>query len=587
MIKNFFSKNKTKTKIIYILGILILCVFVYRIVEAKFNFKKDTGETLKNVEILNVGNYQDNNYVYATGKVESLEQLDIRSELSAKIKKINFNIGDNVNQGQIIMELDNSTLAAQLAQTQAVLDLRVAGSSAEDIKIYETAVELAKADLENTKNSLNQTINSYEMALKLAENNLNLGGDTLYNVLQSVDSVLSVGLTASDNIIGVDNDIANDSFEDYLGVLNTATVDKSEESYVKTKNLKQEFNLTMEKINKESSDEQISLVTNKAIEALDSLSSHLFDVQTMLDASTAVGNLSLTTLNGFKSSIISARSAVSEIKNTLTSAKQGENSSGNSLNTYNLAYEKAVKDLSDIKATAKSTIQIKETAYNQALAALEKIKANPREVDLAALKANVSQVQTLYNKSIIRAPFAGIISSMPYKNGDFVSAGNIITGVVNKEGMQVKVFINQKEKSLIAVGNEVLIEDKYKGLVSKIAPSIDSVSKKIEVIVAITDLENDLTIGQYANIKISVVNFSETQKYILPLAAVKIYENKKTVFFVDENNLIQEKEVEISNILGDTVEINKGLETNDKIVSAVKGLNIGQKVNIKTYEQTK
>lgn len=577
--KNFLIKNRKK--VLYFLVVLLVIVFAFRIVQAKFSFSQKQDQYLEKVELVEVDNYkQEGGSVYSTGKVESLKQVNIKSELSAKVKKINFKIGDIVKEGQIILELDNATLGAQLSQAQASLDRVVAGASDEDIKIYQTLVELAKADLKKTKVDAEKLLSSYETALKVAKNNLNLGNDSLVGTLYSVNSSLSSALTSSDNILGIDNSLANDNFEDYLGVLDSSKLNKARSSYLVAKNSKKEFGDLMVNITEQSTGVEISDVAKKAQEALEKIKKHLFDVQEMLDATPPVGDLSQTSLNGLKNTVVASRTAINTVSSALTSVSQGEGADGSSLNSYNISYEKALSDLENAKKSSQSLIEIKEVSYKQALANLEKIKADPREVDLASLKAVISQSASVYNKSVIRAPFDGIISSMPFNVGDLVGPGQMITGVVNKEGMQVKAYINERERFLISAGNTVIVEDKYAGMVVNIAPSLNPVNKKIEVLIAVVDVDTNLTIGQYANVKISINSLEDSSEYVIPLSAVKIYPDYKVIFYLDDD-IVKEKTVEVGNILGDNIEIKKGLNKEDKILKSVRGVNLGEKVIVK------
>lgn len=59
--------------------------------------------------------------VVATGKIEPLSKVDIKSKASGLIKYLYVNVGDRVREGQLLAELDKETLEAQLKEAQAVL----------------------------------------------------------------------------------------------------------------------------------------------------------------------------------------------------------------------------------------------------------------------------------------------------------------------------------------------------------------------------------------------------------------------------------------------------------------------------------
>ena len=59
--------------------------------------------------------------VVATGKVEPLSKVDIKSKASGLIKYLYVNAGDRVREGQLLVELDKEILEAQLKEARAVL----------------------------------------------------------------------------------------------------------------------------------------------------------------------------------------------------------------------------------------------------------------------------------------------------------------------------------------------------------------------------------------------------------------------------------------------------------------------------------
>jgi HlyD family secretion protein len=59
--------------------------------------------------------------VVATGKVEPLSKVDVKSKASGLIKYLYVNTGDRVREGQLLVELDKETLEAQLKEAKAVL----------------------------------------------------------------------------------------------------------------------------------------------------------------------------------------------------------------------------------------------------------------------------------------------------------------------------------------------------------------------------------------------------------------------------------------------------------------------------------
>jgi len=81
-----------------------------------------TGNGLKRVNLVNVASFRmGNDFVSANGIVSSRGQADLKSVMSAPVETIYVSIGDVVSAGDIILELENADIRAQLEQAQASL----------------------------------------------------------------------------------------------------------------------------------------------------------------------------------------------------------------------------------------------------------------------------------------------------------------------------------------------------------------------------------------------------------------------------------------------------------------------------------
>src|SRR3984957_480706 len=65
--------------------------------------------------------------VVATGKVQPVTQVEIKSKASGIVLKLPVNIGDIVHKGQVICELDQNDLIPALRQQEAALHVAEAG----------------------------------------------------------------------------------------------------------------------------------------------------------------------------------------------------------------------------------------------------------------------------------------------------------------------------------------------------------------------------------------------------------------------------------------------------------------------------
>src|SRR5215471_6065804 len=77
--------------------------------------------------------------VVATGKIEPLSKVEVKSKASGIVKKLYVDYGDRVKQGQILADLDKVQLEAAVRASQA------------NLQAAEAALQSAKATLERNK----------------------------------------------------------------------------------------------------------------------------------------------------------------------------------------------------------------------------------------------------------------------------------------------------------------------------------------------------------------------------------------------------------------------------------------------------
>ena len=101
--------------------------------------------------------------IQAVGSLRSNESVIMRPELIGRIAQINFDEGQRVKKGQLLIQLDSTVPRAELAQMQASLSLAKAN--------YERAQELARrnAGTERALDEARWKLRNDEAAVKLAE----------------------------------------------------------------------------------------------------------------------------------------------------------------------------------------------------------------------------------------------------------------------------------------------------------------------------------------------------------------------------------------------------------------------------------
>ena len=92
--------------------------------------------------------------VVATGRIEPISKVEIKSKANGIIKDMKVEVGDRVKVGQILVELDRDNLAARLREARAALTGSQANQSAAEAEFEKNKVEAAGPDVPFARRNL-------------------------------------------------------------------------------------------------------------------------------------------------------------------------------------------------------------------------------------------------------------------------------------------------------------------------------------------------------------------------------------------------------------------------------------------------
>jgi HlyD family secretion protein len=172
------GSGKKKNRKIYIgIGVVLAVLIVAGIVYAKSGGTKIDDSKIGKVEQGDLAKS-----VVATGKIEPITKVEIKSKASGIVKRLMVDAGDNVKAGQVLAELDKEEIQASLNQSRASLEAAEANLRATDADIerakadavgpdvptlqraYERAQQMAK-DGVVSQSSLDDAQRAYELAV--------------------------------------------------------------------------------------------------------------------------------------------------------------------------------------------------------------------------------------------------------------------------------------------------------------------------------------------------------------------------------------------------------------------------------------
>lgn len=231
---------------------------------------------------------------------------------------------------------------------------------------------------------------------------------------------------------------------------------------------------------------------------------------------------------------------------------------------------------------AKAALEGARTSLIAAGEMLEQAQIGGTKTEVSTANAQVKQAlgvlraaQAQYANTIIRTPISGTVNELSVEVGDFVSMQDRIALVANNNALQVTAYIGENDRNRLAVGQSVRIESTKEGVITEIAPAVDSVTKKFEIKIGTDD--ETLTNGDTVSLTIfdTTEVAEENAPLLVPITAVKFTAQNGVIFFV-EDGVLKSVPVTIGSIRGSYVEITDGLDRNAVIVVDARGLSDGQ-----------
>ncbi len=119
--------------------------------------------------------------VVATGKIEPLTKVEVKSKASGIVEKIYLDAGDKVKNGQVLADLDKEQLQASVAESRANLEAAQAAQLAAEASYEKNMVDAEGPDVPYLKNDVDRAHDLYKQGLialnqmQDAEKNYQLG----------------------------------------------------------------------------------------------------------------------------------------------------------------------------------------------------------------------------------------------------------------------------------------------------------------------------------------------------------------------------------------------------------------------------
>lgn len=451
-------KKKKRRRLIIIIASLIVVLLAVFLIFARHAASSVLTVAVDDTTVLTYTDFS--NSISATGTVASADSTFVYSTLSYAVQSVEVEVGDYVEQDQLLAKLDDQNIIDQIESQQASMsDANTA--SAQSIKSAQDNYDQYKYTLENGLNSsINtaqsqadnaydnyiQAVNAYQRyrdSLDAGENSALLNQEAALRSAQSARDAAEDAYDAAD-------DAADDAEDDWQAARETLADLKAERESVLAND--PEADVT-------DLDAQIAAAENEAAarkSAYDAARSKLDSAERSLDNAEDSYD---TAEAQYNAAVTSVDNALADYATAVDSAYQSYQAALTNLEAARLAADNQLKSYADSLSNAKTN------------------------ADKASSQVSLRQLRVDLDSTDITAPVSGTVTAVYAEVGG--SGSGLLFVIEDVDDLIIETAVKEYDVGSVAVGMPVSIKSDatgseiYEGSVQSIAPTANKTAQGI------------------------------------------------------------------------------------------------------------
>jgi len=454
------------------------------------------------------------------GTVMPQEQVYVIPKTSGTVTETFFEVGDQVQAGDVLFKIDDEAAQLQMANARAAYESAQAGVTAQnggarDLQNYQTEEQIRQ---------LRESL--YDTDDQIAELEDNLGD------LRDAGGKLSSAKEQAQ--AGVDQ------LNEALVAQNAAlqNMQKELESLTAGSDSKNPGEVVPDTENGEGS----GTADNKEIEELKSA---IENQKNAIDATKLKITEAQSGIDQIQAQLDSIDASKTQIKSGIDQAENGQDTIRDNLSMAEQAYAITQNEI-----------------YPQSDA------VSAEQLQQASVGIDSAQMQLDF--CTVTSPISGIVESVSVEKNGMASAGNPAYIISNRESMTVTFFVAEKAKNVLNIGDPITIERNehiYDGAITEIGTMANAQTKLFQVKASIAGAgvgENALPNG--VSVKVYATTEKEDSKLMIPYDSIYFSAGDAYVYCV-ENGQIVRKEVTVGLMSDEEAVIEEGLTEDSQVVS--------------------
>jgi HlyD family secretion protein len=210
----------------------------------------------------------------------------------------------------------------------------------------------------------------------------------------------------------------------------------------------------------------------------------------------------------------------------------------------------------------------------------QKKKERYSSPEVARVEAQQTQAQAAYSAAQdvlqqlnIRAPFDGVVYSLPVRQGDYVNPGDLLLQEADLTKVVVRAFVDEPDVGRLATGEPIEVtwdampDRVWQGTVSNIPATVKlHGTRNVGETTCVVD-NHDFKLLPNVNVGVTIVTAEHRNVLTLPREAVHLDDNKTYVYQV-VNDQLQRRDVQTSIENLTLVEVTRGVPENAVVALA-------------------
>ena len=192
--------------------------------------------------------------------------------------------------------------------------------------------------------------------------------------------------------------------------------------------------------------------------------------------------------------------------------------------------------------------------------------------------------RTLLARTVIRAPFAGVISERLMEPGDIVAQNEHLLTLFDPDYMTAAVQVPEQLHSRVAIGDAVEVridslgDRSFSARILRIHPRVDPQTRQGTIEIHLDPVPRNARPGQLCRVTLQT---AETPRRLIALNALQFDGRGSFVYRLEQDSTVLRVGVTIGLQFGDRIEIIDGVADGDQIVSrGFLGLKSGKTVRV-------